>query len=74
MPTDNVEGVIKLTRRQMVQGLQMVERQRALVQRLSELGRDTREAEHSLELFGQSVAILEQQLANLEAERKEGSP
>ncbi len=40
MPADNVEGVIKLTRRQVVQGLQMVERQRSLIQRLSELSRE----------------------------------
>ncbi len=73
MATDNIKAVIKLARRQVVQGLQIIERQRVLIQQLSELGRDTREAEHSLELFGQSVAILEQHLADLEREG-EGGP
>ncbi len=73
MVINNIEAVIKLARRQVIQGLQIVERQHILIQQLRELGCDTREAEHSLELFGQSIAILEQQLANLEREREGGA-
>ena len=73
MVTDKGESVIKLARRQVIQGLKITERQRIFIQRLSELGRDTREAEHGFELFGHAIAILERQLANLEHER-EGGP
>ncbi len=70
MVTNNIEEIIKLVRQQVIQGLEIIERQHILIQQLNELGRDTREAEHSLELFGQSIPILERPRAELERERQ----
>jgi len=65
--TDNpVESTLDMARRHVIAGQRIVTRQGMLVRWMQESGRDTKEAEHTLDLFEPTLAIFEEHLASLE--------
>ena len=58
--------ILNVARRHVFEGRRIVAEQRALVERFRERGLDTRNAERSLDLFRQSLAIFEDHLRELE--------
>jgi hypothetical protein len=57
--------ILDIARRYVVDGRQIIAEQRLRVEWLRALGRDTRDAELTLELFEYSLGILEQHLRTI---------
>jgi hypothetical protein len=64
-----MENVLEMARRHVMKGREIARGQRALVNRLRSHGRDTANAEKTLQLFEQSLKIFEDHLKAIERDK-----